>query len=444
MQIVAGNLEKIFDNKTIILILEIYCVLKDIKISKDKELEVGKSELTETVKTYLNEINSTPSLLPAEESVLVLKMMGGDGSARKTLVESHLNLVVSVANKYVGRGLPFWDLIQEGNLGLLVAVDKYNANDVFDFSTYSTFWIRSLIIKALTDKVRNIRIPAHIYEKIDLYKKTIINLEMVLNREPLKYEVAGEMGLSVSEVSTLHQLQFDALSANSASFEEEEFENSFSILEESAEDIVIANDRSFQLKELLKECELSRREKIILGLRYGFGRRKPMTLDEIGKEFGITREAVRQTERSLLKKIRATEYMKSYTAYMFNMNELSKSKQVEQIDEEKVPEMTIVEEMQKKDYKNMLKVLKSPSFTKIMSMCSVKNVMIVFLTSGYLDGKCFSPSAIATFFGIEEQEVVDIIKKVLPTYKEIIDKIMNDVDEELELNSYYMKLRRNK
>ncbi len=324
-QIISGNLEKIFDDSTIILIIETYCMSKNIDIKEPEEFEKdsidsGNFELTDSVKTYLREIGRRPLLTLEEERKLAQRISKGDNYAREIFIESNLKLVVSIAERYIGRGLSFLDLIQEGNLGLITAVDKYDVSRGLKFSSYATYWIRQAITRAIADKGRNVRVPVYMYEKIGAYKKAVTNLEARLNRQPMINEIANEMGLSIPEVTKLHKLQSDAVSMNTLVGNDEytELGNFIPASEETPEDVAIVGNMQLQVRKLLEDCNLKPREIEVLMLRFGFNDREPMLLEEIGKKINITREGVRQIESRALMKIRRSKHVKALAEYMQN------------------------------------------------------------------------------------------------------------------------------
>lgn len=310
VQIISGNLDKIFDNETTILIIEAYCMLNNIKINEERDdSELNNYELTNSLKTYLHEISRIPLLSLEEEQKLVKRIAQGDNYAREIFVESNLKLVVSIARRYVGRGLPFLDLIQEGNIGLMKAVDKYDINKETKFSTYATYWIKQAIDRALANKGRNVRIPVYVYEKIGTYKKVVNNLELKLNRQPTMNEIANKMNLSISEVMELHKLQNDTLSINTIIDDEDnEIEQFISLSVETPEDIVIASVMQHQIIEVMDKCNLQSREKEILLLTYGFNAEEPMKLEKIGEKFNISIERVRQIKLKALQKMKNSKY----------------------------------------------------------------------------------------------------------------------------------------
>ena len=318
--IVSGDIEKLTDNNTLILLLEVYCLINNIEIKQSEENNIYYDDdlkLTDSVKIYLREIGEYPLLSIEQQRDLALKILEGDNKARELFINSNLRLVVNVARRYIGNGLTFLDLIQEGNLGLITAVDKYDVKKGFNFSTYAIWWIRQAITKAIEYKGRTIRIAAHVYEKVQLYKKVFRNLELKLNREPTINEIADEMELSVSEVSDLQQLQIDVVSINAIIEDEKrtELEDFIVSTDESPEDIATKENMKQDINNLLISCNLKPRERDILILRYGLDGKEPMTLVEIGKIYNLTRERVRQIESNALKKIRKSNFVKRLVDY---------------------------------------------------------------------------------------------------------------------------------
>ena len=558
----------------------------------------SNTEVTDSVRTYLREISRRPLLTKEEEVNLARKIAQGDSKARELFIESNLKLVVSIAKKYIGRGLAFLDLIQEGNLGLMTAVDRYDVEKGFKFSTYATHWIRQAITRAIADKGRNVRIPVHIYEKLSIFQKTLTDLERKLNREPTIEEIANEMKLSIPEVTKLYKLRSDTVSINTIIGDDgdTELENFIPASDVTPEDIAIDGTLQSQVRRLLQECNLKPREIDILMLRYGFNDRTPMTLEEVGQKYGLTRERVRQIEAKALMKIRRSKHIKELAVYMQhpdeslanieefrekyrnsknpykaylkddgrtkekeNDEEMSKALQTiyeyfkdytrEQVDEmlsklsedEKalitlrygedldnpvsgklnkeetnkfygslVPKMkrllanptgekrrkprkpreknVIPQEVQptapngdikkeesiklqseiptasskieselvegelvtpvetqmpqvheessgenkditKNDCIKILELLRTPTFTQMMSVLTAKESIIISLKLGYVDGKYFSTESIAQFLGIEEMEVIETTKKVLLLYKENIKSFLDSIIE---------------
>ena len=324
-QIISGDLYMIFDNSTIISIIETYCMLHNIEIKEsqdfdDNEIDLENLELTDSIKVYLQEISKRPLLLFEEEQELAHKIAQGDSYAKKIFIESNLRLVVSIAKKYTGNNISFLDLIQEGNIGLMTAVDKYDVNRGIKFSTYATYWIKQAIIKVIAEKGRNIKISIYTYEKLGLYKKAVAKLEESLNRQPTIEEIAKEMRLPIKIVKNLPRMQNDTISLNYKISDDEksEFENFVSEETQSIENIIIENDMQQQVKDLLQKCNLKQRDLEILMLRFGFNGQDPLPLRDVAKKFNLSPERIRQIELITLERIRKSKYIRNFAEYMQN------------------------------------------------------------------------------------------------------------------------------
>ena len=577
-KIVAGKSKNIFDNSSIILAIETYCMLKGIEIKEnlDEELDYSSSSVVpDNIKAYLKEIGEIDLLSDEDERDLAKKVANGDTNAREKFIESNLKLVVFIAKRYVGRGLPFLDLIQEGNIGLMTAVDRYDAKKGYKFSTYATWWIRQAITRAIADKGRNVRLPVYLSQNLMLYRKTITDLQKRLNRQPTIEEIAKEMKVSIPKVIELYKLQSDTISINSMVGDDgdTELEHFIPGSDVSPEDIVIEGTLQSQVRKMLQECNLSEREKEVLVLRYGFNDRAPMTLEKVGKKYGISRERVRQIEEKALVKIRRSRHIKELAVYMQQPDEslaniekfreeersrmnpykeylkdngMTKEKEndenmsktiksiyeyfkdytKEQVDEmlskltekeralitlrygedlehpnggkltredankfygtlvpkmkrllsnptgekkrkprkKKVETPIVISEVEqpiidktesliqeqplvkeetnsvikseepsnditRNDCLKMLELLRTPTFTQMMSLLTPTESIIISLRLGYVDGKYFSTESIAQFLGIEEIEVIETTKKILLLYKENINKILDSIIE---------------
>ncbi len=257
------------------------------------------------VKMYLKEIGKI-SLLTAEEEVyLAKKMEAGDQAAKRKLAETNLRLVVSIAKRYVGRGMSFLDLIQEGNLGLMKAVEKFDYSKGFKFSTYATWWIRQAITRAIADQARTIRIPVHMVETINKLVRVQRQLIQELGRDPTNEEIAEEMGIDVEKVREVRKIAQEPVSLETPIGEEEDshlgdfIEDETAIAPDEAADYAMLRE---QLSEILGS--LSERERKVLELRFGLIDGTPRTLEEVGKEFNVTRERIRQIEAKALRKFK--------------------------------------------------------------------------------------------------------------------------------------------
>ena len=275
---------------------------------RDKELyEQALSDigLDDPVKMYLKDIGRVPLLSADDEIELARKMQDGDEEAKKKLSEANLRLVVSIAKRYVGRGMLFLDLIQEGNLGLMKAVEKFDYQKGFKFSTYATWWIRQAITRAIADQARTIRIPVHMVETINKLTRVSRLLTQKYGREPSPAEIAKEMNISEERVREIQKIAQDPVSLETPIGEEED-----SHLGDFIEDETTVTPSDSVSTTMLKETLLSvlnsltPREEKVLRLRYGVDDGRPRTLEEVGKEFNVTRERIRQIEAKALRKLR--------------------------------------------------------------------------------------------------------------------------------------------
>lgn len=257
------------------------------------------------VKLYLKEIGSYPLLTINQEIVLAKKIEDGDFVAKQTLAESNLRLVVSIAKRYVGRGLSFLDLIQEGNLGLIKAVDKFDYTKGFKFSTYATWWIRQAITRSIADQSRTIRIPVHMSEVINKTYRISRNLLQELGREPTEQELADAMNLPIEKIREILKVSADPISLDTPIGEEDDSHLGDFIKDDTIvgpEDAASYSVLQDQISKLLDT--LTEREQRVLILRFGLKDGRTRTLEEVGKEFNVTRERIRQIEAKALRKLR--------------------------------------------------------------------------------------------------------------------------------------------
>jgi len=283
---------------------------------EDLDLPEGIS-LNDPVRMYLKEIGRIPLLTAEEEVELAKRIEQGDEEAKRRLAEANLRLVVSIAKKYVGRGMLFLDLIQEGNLGLLKAVEKFDYRKGYKFSTYATWWIRQAITRAIADQARTIRIPVHMVETINKLIRVSRQLLQELGREPLPEEIAAEMDISEERVREIMKIAQEPVSLETPIGEEEDSHLGDFIEDEDAPAPAEAASY-FLLREQLEEVldTLSDREKKVLRLRFGLDDGRARTLEEVGQEFGVTRERIRQIEAKALRKLRHPSRSKKLKDYL--------------------------------------------------------------------------------------------------------------------------------
>ena len=302
MELDADEFEKILDfletnNIDVLRIMDDDDIDDDIILDDEDEVEVEKM--------YLKEIGKVPLLSAEEEIELAKRMELGDQEAKKRLAEANLRLVVSIAKRYVGRGMLFLDLIQEGNLGLIKAVEKFDYRKGYKFSTYATWWIRQAITRAIADQARTIRIPVHMVETINKLIRVSRQLLQELGREPTPEEIAAEMNMPVDRVREILKISQEPVSLETPIGEEEDSHLGDFIQDDNVP--VPADAAAFTLlKEQLEEVlgTLTEREQKVLTLRFGLEDGRARTLEEVGKEFNVTRERIRQIEAKALRKLR--------------------------------------------------------------------------------------------------------------------------------------------
>lgn len=298
--------------------------LADEEELSDEDLEITVDNVDafadDSVRLYLREIGKIPLLTPEEETKLAKKIVEGDKKAKDKMVEANMRLVVSIAKRYSGRGLDFLDLIQEGNTGLLRAVEKFDPEKGFKFSTYATWWIRQAITRAIADQARTIRIPVHMVETINKVLRTTRKLTTELNREPTTEEIAKELDMEVEKIEYVMKIKQDIASLDASVGRDGDDEDS--VLGDFVEDEERVSPEESAATQILKEqlasiiATLSDREQKIIKMRFGIGGERPHTLEEVGAEFSVTRERIRQIEAKALSKLRKHKDTKKLHEYL--------------------------------------------------------------------------------------------------------------------------------
>ena len=339
-QITYGDLAKELDDVNADQIDKVFDAFEEMGVSLNDDLdeepdiedlqeveELKLDEITDTnyegisvddpVRMYLREIGRIPLLTFDQELDLAKRILKGDEEAKQKLAESNLRLVVSIAKKYVGRGMLFLDLIQEGNMGLIKAVEKFDYTKGFKFSTYATWWIRQAITRAIADQARTIRIPVHMVETINKLIRTSRHLLQQLGREPTPEEIAGEMEIPVEKVMEIQKIAQDPVSLETPIGEEDDSHLGDFIQDEDSpapQDSAAYTMLKEQLEEVMNT--LTPREAKVLKLRFGLEDGKARTLEEVGREFDVTRERIRQIEAKALRKLRHPSRSKKLRDYM--------------------------------------------------------------------------------------------------------------------------------
>ncbi len=293
--------------------------IKDLQNSEE-EIDLSLPEgvsIDDPVRMYLKEIGKVPLLTAEEEVELAKRMEAGDNEAKRRLAEANLRLVVSIAKRYVGRGMLFLDLIQEGNLGLIKAVEKFDYRKGYKFSTYATWWIRQAITRAIADQARTIRIPVHMVETINKLIRVSRQLLQEMGREPHPEEIAKEMNLSVEKVREIMKISQEPVSLETPIGEEEDSHLGDFIPDDDAPAPAEAAAFTLLKEQLIDVLDtLTSREEKVLRLRFGLDDGRARTLEEVGKEFNVTRERIRQIEAKALRKLRHPSRSKKLKDYL--------------------------------------------------------------------------------------------------------------------------------
>lgn len=323
IEIMPERLEQVYDTlekEGIEVFEELEKTIDEMEVTKEELEDLSVPEgvnIDDHVKMYLKEIGKVNLLTPDEETELAKRMAAGDEEAKKRLAEANLRLVVSIAKRYVGRGMLFLDLIQEGNLGLIKAVDKFDYTKGYKFSTYATWWIRQAITRAIADQARTIRIPVHMVETINKLVRVSRQLVQELGREPTPEELAKELGMTVEKVREISKISQEPVSLETPIGEEEDSHLGDFIPDDEAP--APSEAASFVLlKEQLVDVlqTLTPREEKVLRLRFGLDDGRQRTLEEVGKEFNVTRERIRQIEAKALRKLRHPSRSKKLKDYL--------------------------------------------------------------------------------------------------------------------------------
>ena len=444
--IMAGDLDNNIEDSFLKLVIDVYCGYNNIEIKEADKTDDSGILSGDSVHQYMQEIAAIPLLSPEQEKELGLKLAEGNKYARQKLIESNLRLVVTVAKRYTGRGFDFLDLIQDGNIGLITAVDRFDVSLGYKFSTYAVWWIRQSIDRAIYNKSKNIRVPVHLNEQVTKFNQVYGALERNMGQAPSLEEVAKEMNISVDKVIDLYKASQDTVSLNTPVGVDGDTELGEFIPSEdqNVDDVVLNSMLREYLEDIINQIRATDREKYVLRLRYGFIDGQEHTLDSVGKEFGVTRERIRQLEAKCLNKLRMHPKTKDLAAYTDNEERsvrrlqeykmasgsfLNKNKDFLQ-GFRKAPKKEKIEPITKEDYLKVMELLKTPLFKEFARSLSFDDSVIVCLKLGFVEGKVFTTEQIAQFLKLDNEEVKKVVTKALLTYKDVLDKIRKNLSKE--------------
>jgi len=473
----TNSLDSIFDNATIELLVETYCVSHNIKIFDSEEAEIilqttnknnkfnDCGDLTSD-KMFFYEINKIPRLTPIEERELLVKFSENRSrKIRDILVERNMKLVAKIASRYINNGLDLMDLIQEGSIGLVEAIEKFDVSKGVKLSTYATCWIRQAMGRALADKGRNIRLPVHITEKVASYERTVERLCKELNRAPSLMEVAKSMNTSKESLEKLLRNTKNTFSINMLIDCENTTELEDFLIDDGScfEEDVEKRELPEQIRTLFLNVNLNEREIDILTRRFGLNGDEPQTLESIGKIHGVCRERIRQVEQKALKKLRQTSHIRNFAAFADNPDIVNKNRILggQNIDEEEIGKemraLTIYfnknncnvrdtkfnngleqeyivgnnNNISVEDYEKIKVFLDNSNFSSILVNLSPTDATIMALKFGFVAENEFSNVAVSRFLGIQEQYVRDVIKNTLSLCKEHLENVSMEDDDKV-------------
>ena len=433
-----GEIEKITIDADFQTLIEAYCACNNIEINEQKE-QKNTEYLNDSISIYFNYMDyKLPVLTKEEEKVLFLKYEAGDLKARDEIIKHNLKLVVSIAKKYINRGIEFEDLIQDGNEGLIKALDKFDVEKGFKFSTYATWWIKQSILRGIQNNSRTIRMPVHMQEQLDSFNKKVDELTSKYGRRLSYEEYAEELNISVEEVKkNFNNLNTYAVSLDSPLHDDEDSSNlvDFIRAEDDVEEETISKYLNENLLRFFKQSKLTNKEIQIIVYRYGLNDGNGLTLEEIGRKFGVSRERIRQIERRAFRKLKTNKefirYFGKEDEYTFakydnsinNRSQISKKTERKKIDEP-IEKMYVMEiNIPKKvtynnhitldDYYKAVDLSKSSDFKELLKYFKHYELIVIILKYGLVDEKFFMDNIICEMTGVSQQELLDIKNRAL-------------------------------
>ena len=403
-------------------------LLKDIAVGEEEiEIENYDNYDTQTmdpVRLYLNEIGRIPLLNAEQEVELAKRIEKGEKEASDKLAESNLRLVVSVAKRYVGRGMQFLDLVEEGNGGLMKAVEKFDYKKGNKFSTYATWWIKQAITRAIADQARTIRIPVHMAEQLNKYKIAVNELSRDLGHDPDIEERAEYLGYSIDKIREYDHLLQEPISLSTPIGEEEDsMLGDFISDDTDIEEDVLNSSLKEEVKNALVKAHLTPRERDVIEQRFGLIDNSPKTLEAIGQMYSVTRERIRQIEAKALRKLRRPNVKRDLAFYAKEADVLTNGTPTESFVREKpMPRRKVLED---RIYQKYLKLIKNEPFSSMKEEFTEKELIIGLLKTGYINEVDLSTDDIARLYYISKKDVEDIANKTHKVANKVYKKMFN-------------------
>lgn len=440
--IVKDRLDDIYPDIILNQFVYTYCEKNNITIKAeedDKKVYKELERLDDTVSVYLQEIGSIPLLTREEERNLAHKILAGDENAKKTFAEHNLKLVVAIAKKYMNKGLDFADLISEGNIGLMKAVEKFDVTKGYKFSTYATWWIKQSIKRAVADKSKAIRLPVYMFDGIQAYKLAEINFMNKYQKEPTLGELSIEMHEPIEKIRLWQKYARQepvSLQTKVSPDDDSELGQFIPSEEEGPEEQSINESMARDVRNMLENSNLNDRERYVIEERFGLNDGIPKTLQVIGNNCGVTRERIRQVEEKALRKLRNPNNSKSVSNYIDNSDNTQKNTYMQKFNiksEEDKKNANHVEQYVKftrDEYfrSNLTLILNSPKGEKLTEEFSKKEIVILILYYGYVDNIICTIDEIANILHIEVDEVEEILDSTKERYEEFANIFSGNIE----------------
>ena len=439
--VVTDRVDDIYPNMFLCQFVDMYCEKNNITVERPENVNEYKelANVDDNISMYLQEIGDIPLLTREEEKQLGYQILEGNEEAKKTFAAHNLKLVVSIARHYSGRGMEFPDMIEEGNIGLLKAIDKFDITKGYKFSTYATWWIKQSITRALADKTRSIRLPVYLHAKVTTYKALYEKFLKENFREPS----VGEMSIVMKEpidriiyYEKLSRLEPTSLHTKVGQEDDTELGDFIPSEEDGPEELATNEAMKRDVRKLLEIVGLSDRERIVIEERYGLNDNIPKTLQDIGDRFGVTRERIRQVQDKALRKLANPKYASLVSSYLYGTDDARSIRQKKYRTTREDVTRTMPTDMYirytKFEYlrKHLTELFDKPNSANILEVFSRREAIILILYYGYIENIVCTPEEIAKFLYMDVREVENVITELKDVYEENIYLFTNDKGEQ--------------